>query len=274
MFFDTHCHLDLDAFNKDREQMINRAITAGVKRILNPSFDMASCKRATKLAHARSNDLMQIWCAVGMHPNHVHELTDAGMNELKQLITLPRVVAIGEIGLDYHWNKHPRQTQFDGFTKQIALARDAQLPIIIHCREGDARSKFGAYDDLLAILLEMGKTENDISKPFPKVLLHSFAGNSHQADIALSRGYFLGISGPVTYPKNETLREIVSDSPLSQLVIETDAPFLAPQKVRGKRNEPSYVPQIAERIAQIRGKSIEEIAQVTAENANKLFKLS
>lgn len=260
MFFDTHCHLDTQPFDADRDDVLARAHAAGVTRCLNPSYDLASSRRAAALAAARPD----VWAAVGVHPNDIGHPDDQCLCEIEQLSQQPRVVAIGEIGLDYHWNTFPRQQQIDGFVRQLQLAQRLHLPVIIHCRD--------AYEDTLDILSKF-KIENvklkirDTSNSQFSILLHSFAGNSQQAELALGRGYYLGIGGPITYPKNESLREIVRDMPLDRLLLETDAPYLSPQKHRGKRNEPSYIPLIAERIAQIRGIGVAELGAATTQNA-------
>ena len=253
MFFDTHCHLDTQPFDADRDAVLARAHAAGVTRFLNPSYDLDSSRRAAALAAARPD----VWAAVGVHPNDIGHLDDQCLYEIEQLSQQPRVVAIGEIGLDYHWNTFPRQQQIDGFVRQLQLAQRLHLPVIIHCRD--------AYEDTLDVLSKF-KIEDANNLQF-SILLHSFAGNSQQAEEALGRGYYLGIGGPITYPKNESLREIVREMPLGQLLLETDTPYLSPQKFRGKRNEPSHIPLIAERIAQIRGISVAELGAATTANA-------
>lgn len=267
MFFDTHCHLDTPPFDADCDAVLARAHAAGVTRFLNPSYDLDSSRRAAALATARPD----VWAAVGVHPNDIGHLDDQCLYEIEQLSQQPRVVAIGEIGLDYHWNTFPRQQQIDGFVRQLQLAQRLHLPVIIHCRD--------AYDDTLDVLAKFKienlklKIEDHVPPSFSifnsqfSILLHSFAGNSQQAEEALGRGYYLGIGGPITYPKNESLREIVREMPLGQLLLETDAPYLSPQKFRGKRNEPSHIPLIAERIAQIRGISVAELGATTTQNA-------
>jgi TatD DNase family protein len=170
---------------------------------------------------------------------------------------MPRIVAVGEIGLDYYWNTHPREVQQAGFRQQLELAQSAQCPVLIHCRD--------AYDDTLDILSEY---------PAVHVLLHAFGGNGAHAERALAQGYLLGIAGPVTFKKAESLREMVQTAPLEQLVLETDAPYLAPDPHRGRRNEPAYLRLTAERVARLRGLSLEEIGQTTSANAARFFGLT
>ena len=252
--FDTHCHLDTPAFDADREAVWARAQAAGVSRLLNPAYDMESSRRALALAETRA----EFVCAVGIHPNSIAELTGDCLYELEQLAASPKVVAIGEIGLDYHWDTHPRPRQHEGFVQQIQLAQRLRLPIIIHCRD--------AYDDCMEILLD--ETKGDHATP---VLLHSFAGSPAQARVAFEHGWYLGIGGPVTYKKSHELRDIVKRAPLEQLVVETDAPYLPPEPHRGQRNEPAYVRLAAERIAELRGVALEQIAHITLTNAQRLF---
>jgi len=256
--FDTHCHLDVSAFDEDREAVWARAQSAGVSKLLNPAYDMESSRRALALAQTDSAFV----CAVGIHPNSIGELTQECLYELEQLARGgSKVVAVGEIGLDYHWDTHPRPLQHAGFVQQIHLAQTLNLPIIIHCRD--------AYDDCMEILLD--EVKGDKAVP---VLLHSFAGSPAHARVAVERGWFLGIGGPITYKKSHELRDIVKRTPLEQLVIETDAPYLPPEPYRGKRNEPAHVRVVAEHIAGLRGTSLEQIANITLTNAQRLFNLA
>ena len=254
MLFDTHCHLDLDVFDADREAVLARALEVQVTRLMNPSFDLVSSRRVVKLADERAG----VYAAVGVHPNDLAALDESGLSELRTLASLPKVVAIGEIGLDYHWNTFPPEQQQAGFVAQLELAQALQRPVVIHCRD--------AYDDMLDIL--------EHHMPKGKVLLHSFAGTGGHAARALAHSYFLGIGGPITYKKATGLREIVHDAPLSQIVLETDAPYLAPHPYRGKRNEPSYLALTAQAVGVARGLSVAVVAEATTSSACGFFGLT
>ncbi len=247
-FFDTHCHLDVPAFDADRAAVLARARAVGVRYLLNPAYDLVSSRRAATLARTEEG----IVAALGVHPN------EAAGFDASTLASAPGVVAIGEIGLDYHWDTAPREAQAQAFVAQLALARELNLPVIIHCRE--------AYDDLLALLRAHGAG-------LAGVLMHAFAGSLEHLRAALALGAHIGIGGPVTYPKAHALREVVRAAPLDHLLLETDAPYLAPQSQRGKRNEPAYLVAVAQKVAEVRGLSIHEIAQRTLDNGRRLFKL-
>jgi len=263
MLFDSHCHLDTHPFDADREAVYERAHAAGVTHFLNPAYDLESSKRATALAEARPDT----YAAVGLHPNDIGQLSAECLSEIEQLAQSKRVVAIGEIGLDYHWDTHPRSTQRDGFVQQFRLAQKLELPVIIHCRD--------AYDDLMEVLEEVDPTPTGATSKFNRVavLLRSFAGKPAHARTALTKGYFLGIGGPLTYKNSHTLREIVKTAPLSQLVLETDAPYLTPMPHRGQRNEPAYVRLVAEYLAQLREMSLEQLSDITFTNTQRLFRI-
>ena len=260
--FDTHCHLDTQPFDADREAVFASAQANGVIQFLNPAFDLASSQRASALAASRSD----VVCAVGVHPNDVGSLTAECLSEIEALAkSSGKVVAIGEVGLDYHWDRFPRPQQREGFLRQIELANGLHLPIIIHCR--DAAKPAGAYADCLEILAAHATAQQPI-------LLHSFAGSPAEARFAFERGWYIGVGGPITYKKAHELREIVTRAPLPQLVLETDAPYLTPEPHRGQRNEPAQVRLVAAKVAELRGMSLEEIAQATFTNAQRLFGLA
>ena len=254
MFFDTHCHLDGHEFDVDRTVVFERATAAQVTRFLNPAYDIESSRRAVALAH----QIDAVVAAVGVHPNDLATLNDETLIELQKLAQQPKVVAIGEIGLDYHWNTVTPDKQRAGVVLQLEMAQALNLPVIIHCRD--------AYDDILEILSAV--------KPHVGILLHSFAGDAAQALRALDLGYMLGISGPVTYKNAEGLRTIVAQTPINQIVLETDAPYLPPHPYRGKRNEPGFLPITADRVAALHGVSLEEVAHMTTTNAIRFFGLT
>jgi TatD DNase family protein len=253
--FDTHCHLDVPAFDADRAAALARARAAGVQYIMNPAYDLVSSRRAVDLARVERG----VVAAVGVHPNDAAGFGEPHLAELRALAGAPGVAAIGEIGLDYHWDTVPRDAQAQAFLAQLALAREMNLPVIIHCRE--------AYGDLLALLRAHGGG-------LAGLLLHAFAGGREELDAALALGAYIGIGGPVTYPKAHALREVVRAIPLDRLVLETDAPYLAPQAHRGRRNEPAYLAEIAHQVAALRGLSVDEIAQITLDNGRRLFRLA
>jgi TatD DNase family protein len=251
--FDTHCHLDVPAFDADRAAVLARAGAVGVRYILNPAYDLASSRRAVALASAETG----LIAAVGIHPNDAAGFDESSLAELRALAGKPGVAAIGEIGLDYHWDTVPREAQAQAFVAQLALARELDLPVIIHCRE--------AYDDLLTILCTHGRGLD--------LLMHAFAGSLEHLNAALALGAYVGIGGPVTYPKAHALREAVRAAPLDRLVLETDAPYLPPQAHRGQRNEPAYLVEVAQKVAEVRSLSVHEIARRTLDNGRRLFRL-
>lgn len=254
--FDTHCHLDVADFDGDREAVFARAREAGVVAFLNPAYDLASSARAAALAAERGD----VWAAVGIHPNGAHEANPDGLNRLEGLLRAPRVVALGEIGLDYHWNSHAPEVARRAFADQIVIARAAAKPIIIHCRE--------AMADTLATLADANRGASAVP-----VLLHAFSGDEDQALEALRRGYTLGLGGPLTYRKAEALRRIAAAAPLGQIVLETDAPYLSPHPFRGQRNEPARVALVAERLAAVRGVTADAVAEATTATARRFFGL-
>lgn len=255
-FIDTHCHLDFERFDADRDAVVERARTAGVTRIIVPAVDLHNCKTVMRLADKYEG----VYCAVGVHPNSTAGWRNRNLGMLRDLAQHDKVVAVGEIGVDYYWDKSPKFTQHAAFGGQLELAYELNLPVIVHNREASA--------DVLTLLKlsPLAGTER-------AGVLHSFSADYRTAKRALDMGFYLGFTGPVTYKKAHELREIVSKVPLDRILIETDAPFLAPQRYRGKRNEPAYVVEVADRIAAIHQKSIEEIAAITTANACHLFQL-
>ncbi len=253
---DSHCHLDSSQFKKDLAQTLERGRQAGLKLIIVPGVDLPSSRAAVALAHKHS----EIVAAVGVHPHDAKTLNEAGLRELRQLARQPKVVAIGEIGLDYYRDLSPRAVQRQAFEDQLALAAELGLPVIIHSRD--------AHDDVLAILNLKSAILNR------KGVMHSFSGDVSLAERVLEMGFYIGISGPVTYPTAEKTRAVVQAAPLERLLIETDAPYLAPQARRGKRNEPAYVRYVAEAIAAIKAIAVERVIEQTTHNACLLFEYS
>jgi TatD DNase family protein len=257
-FIDTHCHLNFEAFDEDRDAVVERAVAAGVARILIPAIDRESAESAIHLAEMY--DVVRV--AIGLHPNEA-AADPAEMEAILALASHPSVVAIGEIGLDYHWNKAPVEAQAAALAHQLAYAHQRGLPVIIHNRDSTA--------DLLETLAEWVHRS-----PLPagqeRGVLHSFSGTLVDAKAAVALGFLIGITGPVTFRRNaDEIRRIAQEIPLDRILIETDSPFLAPVPHRGRRNEPAYVTLVAQEIATLRGEPLEEIARVTTANAVRLF---
>jgi TatD DNase family protein len=254
MLFDTHVHLNDDQFNDDLEEVIERARLNGVERVVVVGFDEKTIKRAMELIEAY--DFM--YAAIGWHPVDAIDLTDDYLKWIEELTAHPKVVAIGEIGLDYHWDKSPKDVQQAVFRRQIQLAKRLDLPIIIHNRE--------ATEDVVTILEEEGAS--DVGG-----IMHCFSGSPETAQRCLDMNFYISLGGPVTFKNAVKPKEVAKEVPLERLLIETDCPYLAPHPYRGKRNEPSYVKLVAEQIAELKGVSFEEVAKATTENANRLFRL-
>ncbi|MDW8103798.1 MAG: TatD family hydrolase [Armatimonadota bacterium] len=248
---DTHCHLNHPHFAQDAAQVWRRARDAGVCCAIIVGYDLPSSQSATQVAAQMEG----CFASVGIHPHDATQCDDNALLRLEQLTTHPRVVALGEIGLDYYRNLSPKEVQQQAFVQQLQLALQQRLPVIIHCRD--------AYDDLLNILAQ-----------YPlRGVLHCFSGDLHHAHRAVEMGWYLGIGGVVTFQNAHTLREVVRQVPVERLLLETDAPYLAPMPHRGKRNEPAYIPLIAQAVAALKGLSPESLAQVTTQNARLLFSL-
>jgi TatD DNase family protein len=259
-FVDTHCHLNFESYAVDRAQVIERAQSAAVTQIINPGVDRASSEESLQLAES----LPGFYAAVGIHPNSTADFQPDDLNWIRALAAHEKALAIGEIGLDYHWDKSPKAQQFAAFEAQLALAAELNLPVIIHNRE--------ASEDVLAILENWAKTLTGPLKEAPGVL-HSFSAPASIAERALAINLYLGFTGPITFKKSDDLRRIAAQIPLDRLLLETDGPFLTPEPHRGKRNEPAYIPLIADRIASLRQISLETLAQATSANAQRLFRI-
>ncbi|WP_455660575.1 TatD family hydrolase [Pradoshia sp.] len=254
MLFDTHVHLNDDQFNDDLEEVIERARLNGVGRVVVVGFDEKTIKRAIELIDAY--DFM--YAAIGWHPVDAIDCTDNYLEWIEELTAHPKVVAIGEIGLDYHWDKSPKDVQQVVFRRQIQLAKRLDLPIIIHNRE--------ATEDVVTILEEEGAEEVG-------GIMHCFSGSPETAKRCLDMNFYISLGGPVTFKNAVKPKEVAKEVPLDRLLIETDCPYLAPHPFRGKRNEPSYVKLVAEQIADLKGISFDEVAKATTENANRLFRI-
>ena len=265
---DTHCHLDFDKFDSDREAVLERAARAGVEHILIPATSWTSSLSAVKLAQSHS----MLSAAIGVHPTEAETWNESTRNELQVLaVSSSKVLAIGEIGLDYYWDTAPHDVQISVLKEQLDLAAELELPVIIHFREKGDTPDGPCAADLLETLeewtgrLERGKSPL-VGRPG---VLHSFSGSRNTAERAIGLNFFLGVTGPVTYRKDR--QELIASLPLERLLIETDAPFLAPHPQRGKRNEPANVRLIADKMALLHSREVEEVAAITSGNARRLF---
>jgi len=263
---DSHCHLDLSHFDEDRAAVLERARAAGVRRIVIPGIDVAQCRGALTLAEQRP----ELYVAVGVHPNSSGDFGASTLDELRRLAAHSKVVAIGEIGLDYYWDRVTPAQQALAFRAQLALAAELGLPVIIHNRD--------ASDDVAAILEAWVQSADFRHSPLatrPYVgVLHAFGGDVTLAERACGWNFLLGIAGPVTFKNARQMRELIPQLRLDRLLIETDAPYLTPHPYRGKRNEPGYVALVAEKLAQLTGVSVAETAQRTGALALEFFGLT
>lgn len=254
VLIDTHCHLDMPTYENDGDALLLRAKEAGVTRIISVGIDLASSRKAIALAEKHDG----IYATVGVHPHNVEELSEEVYAELRTLCRHPKVVAYGEIGLDYVKNYAPVSLQKEHFARQVALAGELQLPLVVHDRE--------AHDDVMEILEAAG--------PFPAGgVMHCFSGDAVFARRVLALGFHISIPGVVTFAKAEMLHDAVREIPLASLVLETDGPFLAPAPFRGKRNEPRLLLFTARKVAELKGISLDEVARQTTMNAVRLFGL-
>ena len=255
---DTHCHLAMDVFRDDLDQIIGDARRAGITRIVVPGTDLESSQLAVQLAE-RFNE---VYAAVGVHPHAAATWQTRDRKILASLAKRPKVVAIGEIGLDYYRDLSPRAAQNNCLQDQLELAAELALPIIVHNRE--------AINDVLGILIPWVKTLGASRSEFPGVL-HAFSADEHSARLAMKHGFYLGIAGPITFKNAEELRSLVYNLPIERLLIETDSPYLAPVPRRGKRNEPANVQWIIEKVASVKEIENETVARITTSNAETLF---
>ena len=253
MLIDTHCHLDFPDFEAERDAIIERAREAGVTQMVTISTRVKRFDGVLSIAEKYPN----VFWSVGTHPHNADEELDVTTDDLVRLSAHPKVVAIGEAGLDYFYDNAPRDAQAEGLRRHIAAARATGLPLVIHSRSAD--------DDMAAIL-----TEEAGKGAFP-FLLHCFSSGPELARVGVELGGYISFSGILTFPKSEELREIAKTVPHDRLIVETDAPYLAPKPFRGKRNEPAYVAHTAEVLAQTIGVSRDEIAAITTENAFRIF---
>ena len=251
--FDTHAHYDDSRFDGDRDAVLAALPEAGVELVLDPGCDLPSSRAAAALAERYGH----VYAAAGIHPENCAGFQDADLAALRQLLAQPKVAAIGEIGLDYYWAENPpRDFQQMVFRKQLALAEELDLPVIVHDRE--------AHGDSLSIIRE-----------FPAVtgVFHCFSGSPEMAEELLKRGWYLGFDGPITYKNARRAPEVAAITPLERMVVETDAPYLSPVPVRGRRNDSRYLPHVIAKLAEWKGVTPEEMTRITCENGKRLFRL-
>ncbi|HET58991.1 MAG TPA: TatD family deoxyribonuclease [Chloroflexi bacterium] len=262
MFTDTHCHLNYQSFDNDLAEVIARANAQGVGRVMIPGIDLPACSKAIQIAEANET----CYAAIGIHPNDADQWDIDTYENLRDLSTQSnKVRAIGEIGLDYYRDHVAPQMQREAFASQLQLARELGLPVIVHIRESIANT--------LDMLFQWQKQLVIDRQPqaFTPGILHAFPGSLKEAEIAIEHHFLIGVGGPVTFKNAKNRQEIVAELPLESIAIETDAPFLAPHPHRGQRNEPSYIPLIAAKIAELKQLPIEFVDKQTAQNAERLF---
>jgi TatD DNase family protein len=255
MLIDSHCHLDHEQFDVDRDAVVERALAAGVERMvaIGTGDGPPDLEAGIRLADRYPS----FYATVGVHPHEAQKATDATFQRLSELLRHPKVVALGEIGLDYHYDFSPREVQRDAFIEQIRVARAARKPIVIHTRE--------AWDDTLTLL------EQHWSPAGLPGIMHCFSGSQAEAEKCLALGFYLSFGGIVTFPKALDVQEAAKCAPLDRILVETDAPYLAPVPKRGKRNEPAFVVETARKVANLRGETLEAIAAATSENFRRLI---
>lgn len=258
MLIDTHCHLDAKRFNHDRTEVLQRARAAGVEKLITIGVDLPGSERAFALAQTHDD----VFCTVGIHPHEAESAPDGFTDALRTMAAHPKVVAIGECGLDYYYDHSPREKQQAVFVEHIALALELDLPLIVHVRD--------AWPDCLALLEKHGESADGARV---RGVIHCFTGTAENAADALKLGFYLSIPGVVTFKKAGDLHEVVPTIPADKILVETDAPYLAPTPYRGKRNEPAYVKHVAEKVAELRGESLAHVLETTGRNAHALFGL-
>ena len=251
--FDTHAHYDAEGFDSDRDAVLSALPEAGIGLVVDPGCDLPSSRAAVALAERYGH----VYAAVGIHPEDCAGFREEDLDELRQLLKRPKVVAIGEIGLDYYWAENPsREFQQEVFRRQLALAEELDMPVIVHDRE--------AHGDSLAIIRE-----------FPAVtgVFHCFSGSPEMAEELLKLGWYLGFDGPVTYKNARRAPEVAAVTPLNRMVVETDSPYMAPVPVRGRRNDSRNLPYVLAKLAEWKGVMPEEMTRLTWENGRRLFRL-
>lgn len=261
MLIDSHAHIDLPDFAQDRDEVLARARQQGVTAIINIGINLESSRESIHIAQRYPD----VFTSVGFHPNDTAQLGEGDLGQLAGLTREAKVVAIGETGLDFYRKSSPRQRQLDAFHQQLALAAELRLPIIIHSRN--------ANQEVWDILSRWAKSTSPPADRRLRGVIHCFSGDVELARCYIELGFLISLAGSITFPRALDRVRVVQGLPLDKLLVETDSPFLAPQLHRGRRNEPSYIPLIVERLAQVTGISAEKVARVTAQNAIELFRL-
>ena len=256
MIFETHAHYDDEKFKEDREQLVSSLPEQNIKRVINVGADFAGCVDSVALAEKYD----YIYAAIGIHPSNIEDATEENLAWIKGKASWEKTVAIGEIGLDYYWDKEPtvQQAQREIFCRQLALAKEMSLPVIIHSRD--------AAEDTMNIMQQAHKDG------IPGVI-HCYSYSKEMAKEYVKMGYYIGVGGVVTFKNSRVLKEVVKDIPLEHIVVETDCPYLAPTPHRGKRNSSAYLPLVIEEIAKLKGITAEEVENATYENAQRLYGL-
>lgn len=255
MFIDTHAHLTDNAFKDDKNEVVKKSFDCGVEFVITSGFNLKSSKEALKFAQEKDN----VFCSIGVYPENILELDDDTLAELEKMALDKKVIAIGEIGLQYTDNMPPREKQKEGFVRQLKLAHKLGLPVVIHCRD--------AYGDMLELLNE--------NKEYLKFggTMHCYCGSKEIAQSLIKLGLHISVGGVSTFKNASKLREALKEIPLSSMLLETDCPYLAPHPYRGERNAPFYIPTTAENLAKLKEVEVEEVAKTTTKNARELFKI-
>ncbi|GAB1401973.1 TatD family hydrolase [Elusimicrobiota bacterium] len=252
MLIDSHAHISDEKFDSDRQDVILRALDNNVKYIIEVGCDPDEWDKVSELSKDKN-----IFSMFGIHPHDAIKFNEQTKSKLELLLQNKKCIAVGEIGLDYHYDLSPRDIQRNVFIEQMKLALKLNKPVSIHCRS--------AYNEMLKMMKDMNE--------LPKGVIHCFSGNIDEAKKVLDMGFLLGIDGPCTYPKSDKLKEVIANTDIEKMLIETDCPYLAPQLYRGQRNEPAYVVEIAKKISEIKNMSFEDVCKITTDNTIKLFKL-
>lgn len=261
---DTHCHLDKATIETSPEAVFASAVQSGVNRLLCVGFDISSSAEGIVIAENSVGKTPEVWAAAGIHPHEASLAIAFPLHELKKMLAHPRVVALGEIGLDFFYDNSPREIQRRVFCEQIELALSMNKPMIAHIRDARERREGDANGESLRFLRECHADKTG-------GVIHCFSGNIKDAEAALELGFYISFAGPITYPKNEELRNVAATVPLERILCETDSPYLSPQKHRGKRNEPANVRFVYEKIAEVRGLPLDLFVQAVWENGNRIF---
>lgn len=258
---DTHCHLDFNLFDTDRSLVVERARDAGLDRILDPGVDLESSRNSIRLAGM----FEIVYTAVGVHPSEAEKWSNTSLSELEEMASAPRVVAIGEIGLDYYRGQAWRERQLQIFREQLDLAAECGLPVIVHNRD--------ASEDTVRILCAWQTELAAAGSPLASRpgVLHAFSGNLQDAERVIEHHFMLGVDGPLTYRNAESLRQVIAAVPIGHLLVETDSPFLTPQPYRGSRNEPKNVKYVVEKLAELINLPVSTVISQTSANAGRIF---